>query len=48
MYNALTLDECIEEISKKEEASRKRPLENMQDDAEEEETVEEETGTDNP
>ena len=40
MYNALTLDECIEEISK-EEASKKRPLENIHDDAQEEHTMEE-------
>ena len=36
MYNALTLDECIDEILKKEEASTKRRLENTQEDAQEE------------
>ena len=49
MYNALTLDECIDEISKKEEASRKRPLENTQEDAQEDNdhAVEERTEIDN-
>ena len=50
MYsNALTLDECIDEISKKEEASRKRPLENTQEDAQEDNdhAVEERTKIDN-
>ena len=40
MYNALTLDECIEELSK-EEASKKRPLENIHDDVQEDRAMEE-------
>lgn len=39
MYNALTLDECIEELSK-EEASKKRPFENIHDDVQEDRAME--------
>ena len=40
MYSALTLDECIEELSK-EEASKKCPLENIHDDVQEDRAMEE-------
>ena len=47
MYNTFTLDECIDEISKKEEASRKRPLQNMQGEEEDHVlTLEKETEVD--